>query len=73
MRRLRISAAAQRDLDDIWNYVVSQSINLETGNKVLDEIGQRFGLLRHSPLAGRRRDDDFHPGDRSFPAGNYVI
>ena len=72
MKRVRLSAQTELDLDDIWNYVANQSANIDVADKVLEAIGQRIRLLRHTPLAGRRRDD-IQPGMRSFAAGMYVI
>jgi len=72
MKQVRFSAHAELDLDGIWQYVAVQSGSFETANKVLDEIGRHIVLLRHTPLAGRRRED-IRPEMRSFTAGSYMI
>jgi toxin ParE1/3/4 len=38
-----------------------------------DSITRRFFQLARHPYLGRARDDDFGPGSRSFPVGDYVI
>ena len=46
---------------------------LEVANRLIDSITDRFFLLSSHPYLGRARDDDFGPGSRSFPVGEYVI
>jgi plasmid stabilization system protein ParE len=37
---LRVSAAAERDLDDIWHHVATNSGSLDRANKFVDAITQ---------------------------------
>lgn len=63
--------SAEAELDDIWIYVASGSI--EIANRLIDALTERLFLLGQYPQMGRRRDHDLRPGLRSFPAGEYVI
>jgi toxin ParE1/3/4 len=67
------SPQADSDLDSIWYYVASESGSVETADRLIDSITERFLLLANYPNIGRRRDDDLRPGLRSFPVGEYVI
>jgi len=40
---------------------------------LVDFITERFFFLATFPYAGRARDEDFGPGSRSFPVGEYVV
>ena len=46
---------------------------MEAASRLVDSITGRFFLLSSFPRAGRRRDEDFGAGVRSFPVGEYVI
>lgn len=61
------------ELDDIWWYIATKSGNVETADRVIDSITDRFLLLARYPFLGRRRDHDLRAGLRSFVAGEYVI
>ncbi len=67
----RVSPAAESDLDDIWLYIARES-SIETAERVIANLTERFYLLTRHPQAGRRRDD-LRPGVRSFPVGRHVI
>jgi toxin ParE1/3/4 len=69
----RVARRARADLDDIWYYVANESGSIEIANRLIDSITSRFFLLAVHPHLGRSRDDDFGPGSRSFPVGEYVI
>ena len=69
----RLAPQAESDLDDIWYYIAQESQSIETADRLVDSITDRFFLLATHPHAGRRRDDDLRPGLRSFPVGEYVI
>lgn len=64
---------ADSDLDDIWYYVAIRSGNMDTADRLVDSITNRFCLLATHPNIGRARDEDLRPGLRSFPVGEYVI
>lgn len=69
----RVAQCAEADLDDIWVYVAKESGSMEVASRLVDSICGRFFLLSRFPQAGRRRDEDFGEGMRSFPVGEYVI
>ena len=46
---------------------------METADRLINAITERFWLLGQQPQIGRRRDHDLRPGLRSFPLGEYVI
>ena len=69
----RISPRAEADLDEIWLYVARESGSVETADRLIDAITDRFWTLAGFPWMGRSREDDFGPGYRSFAVGEYVI
>ena len=68
-----VAQQAAADLDNIWYYVAKESGSIEIADQLIDSITERFFLLAGHPYIGRRRDDDFGIGLRSFPVGEYVI
>ena len=60
------------DLDEIWYYIAMESGSVDLANRLIDSITGRFVLLSGHRYLGRARDDDFGPGSRSFPVGEYV-
>ena len=69
----RLAPRAEADLNDIWYYVAKESGSIETANRLIDTITDRFFALASFPYIGRARDDDFGPGCRSVTVGEYVI
>jgi toxin ParE1/3/4 len=69
----RVAQRAEADLDDIWLYVARESSSIEIANRLIDTITDRFLTLAHFPYRGRSREEDFGPGYRSLPVGEYVI
>ena len=67
----RLSALAERDLDEIWTYV-AEDASPTTAERLIDDIIDRFDLLAEQPAMGRARPE-FGPGVRSFAVENYVI
>ena len=49
MKKLRVSAAAERDLDDIWYYIATNSGSAERANQFVDSITRRLSILTRSP------------------------
>jgi toxin ParE1/3/4 len=72
MKKLRVSASTERDLDGIWHYVAINSRSMEIANRAVDAITGRMSLLARTPEAGARREE-IEPGLRGFPAGDYII
>ena len=71
MRNYRVSRGARRDLDAIFVYWAERT-SLETADRLIDAIVDRFWLLGEHPEAGRSCEDAA-PGLRCFPAGKYLI
>lgn len=67
---VKIAAAAQEDLKEIWAYVAKD--NTEAADKLIMEITLRFGSLRDHPQMGRAQDD-LLVSLRSFAVKNHVI
>ena len=61
----RLAPRAKADLEELAFYVFVETGSVETANRLVDSIIERFVLLGTHPSAGRRRDD-LRPGIRSF-------
>jgi toxin ParE1/3/4 len=68
----RLSAPAQAELDDIWDYIARETGSADLAERQVNVITDRSYLLAGWPRIGRARDD-LRPGLRSYPAGEYVI
>lgn len=68
--RFRKAPQADLDLDSIWDFLASDSI--QAADKQIGRIGEIFEMLVDNPLAGRERRE-LRAGLRSFAVGNYVI
>jgi toxin ParE1/3/4 len=71
VKAYRVSRGASRDLDAIFVYWAERT-SLETANRLIDSIVDRFWLLGEHPETGRLYHDAAS-GVRSFPAGKYLI
>ncbi len=69
----RLASRAADDLDEIWFYVAKASGSIDVANRVVDSIVHRLLLLSNHPYLGRARSEEFGPGTRSFPVGEYII
>lgn len=72
MKRYRLAAEAERDLDEIWEFIAIEADSIVPADRVVDEITRRFRLFQQSPHAGRLRPD-IGASIRSLPVGNYSI
>lgn len=45
MKRIRVSAPAERDLDGIWVYLARQSGSFEIADRAVESITEVFSLL----------------------------
>ena len=72
MGQHRLAPEAEAELDDIWYYVAKESGSIETADRFVDSLTDRFLLLARYPYLGRHRDD-LCPGLRSFTLGDFVI
>jgi len=69
----RLTIQAEADLEQIWNYIVRESGNIEVARRQIQSITERFLLLANHPHVGRSRDGDLGSGRRSYPVDRYVI
>jgi toxin ParE1/3/4 len=73
-KRYRLSNRAVRDLEEIADYIGSQSI--DAADRVIDELSRTFEMLAHLPEIGTGLDD-LRTGLRFFvpsrPAANYAV
>jgi toxin ParE1/3/4 len=67
---IKVSAAAEEDLREIWAYVAES--NPEAANRLVKEITRRFTVLRDHPHMGREQDR-LMVNLRSFVVQNYFI
>lgn len=70
MNEFRLSAAAEDDLTDIWNYLEERSE--QSANALIESLVKRFVMLCTFQEAGRDRDE-LKPGLKSFPIDRYII
>jgi toxin ParE1/3/4 len=69
--RYRVSAGAERDLDEIFLYWAVRA-SLEVADRVVDRITERFWLLGQHPNAGKAVFR-ITAGVKCFPAGKYLV
>jgi toxin ParE1/3/4 len=70
MRRLRITPAAENDLDGIWAYIAKD--NPSAADRFLRRLNDRMAGLPRYPEIGERQDR-YRAGLRSIVEGSYVI
>ena len=70
MNGLRISRDAQRDIDEIWDYIAADSPR--AAEELSAEFAMNFERLRETPLLGQARED-LLTKLRFFPVGKYLI
>jgi toxin ParE1/3/4 len=69
--RYRVSADAERDLDEIFLYWATRT-SVSVADRLIDSITDRFWLIGEHPDAGRP-SGEMGAGVRCFPAGKYLI
>jgi toxin ParE1/3/4 len=55
MNHFRLSNAANRDLEEIWEYIATD--NLDAADRVIDSLHKTFSWLSQYPGAGHKRRD----------------
>lgn len=70
MRRVKVAAAAEEDLKEIWSYIAER--NAEAANGAVREIAGKFAILRDYPQMGREQDK-LLVNLRSFAVKQYFI
>ena len=71
MAEFRLTAAAARDLDDIFDYGAGQW-GAGQAASFIATLAERFALLADFPEIGSARDD-IEPGVRSTPCGSHIV
>ena len=66
----RLASPAQRDIDDIWDYIAQD--NPSAAARFTASLKEQFSILAHQPRIGRSCDE-LRPNLYRFPVGNYVI
>lgn len=70
MNGYRLSANADQDIEEIWEYIALH--NPSAADRQLDLFHEHFARLSANPGLGQRCED-LRPGLRLFPVGNYVV
>jgi toxin ParE1/3/4 len=70
MSDFRLSHLAERDLDEIADYLADR--NPAAAIREIERLLERFTLLASQPLMGQLRED-LPRCPRSFSSGNYLI
>jgi toxin ParE1/3/4 len=68
--RYRVSADAERDLDEMFFYWENRA-GLNVADRLVESISDRFWLVGEHPDAGRP-SEAMSPGVRCFPTGKYL-
>lgn len=70
MPRPYLTDQAEADLQQIWEFIADD--NVDSADRLIEQIHAKAQMLAESPGVGRRRED-LLPFLRSYPLGNYVI
>lgn len=70
MKRLRLTEAARRDFDDIWDGIAAEDIS--AADRMIDGLSTLIGRLREFPSMGAPRDD-LRFGTRSLAHKKYLV
>ena len=70
MTRIIKSPAAEKDLDDIWDYIAED--NPDRAVQFLRMLEEKLDTLAQTPQIGRLREE-LAPKLRSFPVKNCII
>jgi plasmid stabilization system protein ParE len=66
-----LSADADLDLDEIWDYIAAD--NIDAADRWIGKLFDAFEALGQTPGMGHRRDDLTHYGVLFWPVGVYLI
>ena len=72
--KINYTSKAQRDLDDIWDYIVSEFQNTSSANRILGSIMDAVEQLEHFPGLGPSLDSiiDVKSDYRFLTTGKYL-
>ena len=71
--RFKLSAIADADLADIWDYVARKSYDTQVADNVVAEILSQISWTAENPHTGHRREDLTNRGFRFVKAYEYLI
>jgi plasmid stabilization system protein ParE len=71
MKEYVLSAAAELDLEAIWEYIAAD--NIEAADQWIGKLFEAFETLRQSPGIGHAREDLTALPVRFWPVGVYLI
>ena len=55
--KLRLSETAERDLDQIWNYIATKSGNVDTAKRFVESLLSRLSILARDPKLERHETE----------------
>ena len=73
MARLRYSAAARKDIAEIYNYIRERSGSGAVALRFVKQLRAKCSELANAPMQMGRQRFELRSGLRSHPYGNYVI
>ena len=68
--RYRLARQAEADVLEIWIYIARDSIS--AADRLIDQFTETYELLSSNPGIGSTQEQ-YRPGLRAFPVGNYII
>lgn len=71
MSRYILGRDAERDLDDLWEYIAQDSV--PAADRLISEIFEAFEVLARNPGIGHKREDLTKFPVLFWPVGNYLI
>ncbi|MGH9604517.1 MAG: type II toxin-antitoxin system RelE/ParE family toxin [Terracidiphilus sp.] len=71
MKKSVLSAGADRDLDEIWEYIAKDS--LDAADCWIGKLFDAFAMLASAPGVGHRREDLTALPLLFWPVGTYVV
>ena len=66
-----LSRDAERDLDNLWEYIGQDSV--QAADRLIAEIFEAFEALARNPAIGHKREDLTKFPVLFWPVGNYLI
>ena len=71
MNRYVLSRDAERDLEDLWDYIAEESV--EAADRLIARFSDAFEELGRFPSLGHKREDLTKFPVLFWPVGNYLI
>ena len=71
MKKYVLSTGADRDLDEIWEYIARD--NIDAADRWIERLFDAFAMLARTPGAGHRREDITALPVLFWPVGAYLI